>query len=98
MFAQEEHGKEPSVWWDSVVDSTEAAENRNQGEASTYVRQLVEVFRRAPAGLDRLLSDQNVALGSAMLGGKSALDSIEVNDLLTRAERVALSLLEPKEP
>ena len=95
---QEENGKAPLVWWDSVVDSTEAPENRSQGEASTYVRQLVEVFRRAPAGLDRLLSDQNVALGSAMLGGKSALDSIEVNDLLTRAERVALSLLEPKEP
>jgi hypothetical protein len=58
---------------------------------------LVDVFRRAPAGLDRLLADHNVALGPAILAGQSTFDSIEVNDLLNGAERVALSLLEPKE-
>jgi len=86
------------VWWDSVVDATGAREPGSQDDASAYVSRLVEVFRRAPAGLDRLLSDHNVALGSAMLSGSSAFDPVEMSELLNSAERMALSLLEPRQP
>ena len=94
----EHNGGDAHVWWDSLVDATDAREIRRDDEASNYVHGLVEVFRRAPAGLDRLLADHNVALGPAMLAGQSTVDSIDVNDLLTGAGRVALSLLEPNEP
>ena len=93
---QEENGGNV-VWWDSLVDVTGAAAIWSGEDASSYVHGLVEVFRRAPAGLDRLLADQNGALGPAMSAGHPAFDPIEVNDLLSRAERVALSLLESRE-
>jgi len=94
---QEDHGGETVLWWDSLSDLTDGPEIRNQDDVSMYVHRLVEVLRRAPAGLDRLLSDQSVALGPATHAGRSTLDSIEVEHLLSRAERVALSLLE-REP
>jgi hypothetical protein len=86
------------VWWDSVVDSIGAHDAGIQDDASAYLSRLVDVFRRAPAGLDRLLSDHNVALGPAMFSGPSAFDPMEVSDLLNSAERMALSLLEPRQP
>jgi hypothetical protein len=95
---REQNVGDVDLWWDSLVDSTDPREIRTDDEASKYVHGLAEVFRRAPAGLDRLLADHNVALGPAMLAGQSTFDSIDVNDLLTGAERVALSLLEPNEP
>jgi hypothetical protein len=94
----EQQGGDAHVWWDCLVDSTDARDIRKDDDASNYVHGLVDVFRRAPAGLDRLLADHNVAFGPAMIAGHSTFDSIEVKDLLTAAERVALSLLEPKEP
>jgi DNA repair exonuclease SbcCD nuclease subunit len=93
----EENSGDGHLWWDSLNDSTDARETWKDDDASAYVHGLVDVFRRAPAGLDRLLADHNVALGPAILAGQSTFDSIEVNDLLNGAERVALSLLEPKE-
>ncbi len=93
---QEENSGDALVW-DSLIDLTDARESWSVDDASSYVHGLVEVFRRAPAGLDRLLSDQNSALGPAIPAGQSTFDAIEVNDLLRRAERVALSLLEPRE-
>ena len=96
---QEHLGEDALVWWDSVLDMTEAHEIRNQDDVSVYIHRLVEVLRRAPAGLDRLFSDQSVPLGGpAVFAGQSTLNSIEVDDLLTRAERAALSLLEREEP
>jgi DNA repair protein SbcD/Mre11 len=94
---QEENGGDMLVWWDSLIDLTDASASGSGDDASSYIHGLVEVFRRAPAGLDRLLADQNGALGPAMSAGHPAFDPIEVNDLLSRAERVALSLLEPRE-
>ena len=94
---QEENGGHVLVWWDSLVDLTDASASWSGEDASSYVHGLVEVFRRAPAGLDRLLADQNGALGPAMSAGHPAVDAVEINDLLSRAERVALSLLEPRE-
>jgi exonuclease SbcD len=96
---QEHVGGDTLVWWDSVLDMTEAREIRTQNDVSVHVHRVVEVLRRAPAGVNRLLSDQNVPLaGSAVLVGQSTLDPTDVNDLLTRAERAALSLLEREEP
>jgi DNA repair exonuclease SbcCD nuclease subunit len=94
---QEQAAGDGHIWWDSVVDLTDTRESQPQNDASMYVHQLVEVFRRAPAGLDRLLTDLSVAPGSPS-AGHSSLDSVEMNALLTKAERVALSLLEPNEP
>jgi len=94
---QEDSSGDTVVWWDSLLDMTETSDIRHQDDSSTYVHRLVDVLRHAPAGLDRLLSDQSVALGPTMVVGRSSLDSIEVDDLLNRAERVALSLLE-REP
>jgi len=94
---QEQSAGEGFIWWDSVVDLTDTRESQPQSDASMYVHQLVEVFRRAPAGLERLLADHNVAPGFSS-AGHSPLDSVEMNALLTKAERVALSLLEPNEP
>jgi hypothetical protein len=49
--------------------------------------------------LDRLLADHGVPLaGASVRVGQPTLDAIEVDDLLTRAERVALDLLEREEP
>jgi hypothetical protein len=93
---QEEDGGNV-LWWDSLVDLTDASASWSGEDASSYVHGLVEVFRRAPAGLDRLMADQNGALGPAVSAGHPAFDAVEVNDLLSRAERVALSLLEPRE-
>ncbi len=93
---QENNGGDSILWWDSLSDLTANRELRHQDDVSMYVHRLVEVLRRAPAGLDRLLSDQSAALGAATQGHRS-LDAHEVEHLLNRAERVALSLLE-REP
>jgi hypothetical protein len=95
---QEQSAGDGFIWWDSVVDLTDTRDSQPQNDASLYVHQLVEVFRRAPAGLERLLLDHNVAPGSPSSAGHSPLDPVEMNALLTKAERVALSLLEPNEP
>jgi hypothetical protein len=93
----EDNGAASAVWWDSLCDMTDIRVPQNDDDASIYVRRLIDVFKRAPASLDRLVADQNVAPGSLLSAGKT-LDTLEVNDLLGRAERVALSLLEPKQP
>jgi hypothetical protein len=95
---QEQSAGDGFIWWDSVVDLTDTRESQPQSDAAMYVHQLVEVFRRAPAGIDRLLTDHSVAPGVPSPAGHSPLDSVELNALLTKAERVALSLLEPNEP
>ena len=94
---QEDNGGDTALWWDSLSDLTEKREPRHQDDVSMYVHRLVEVLRRAPAGLDRLLSDHSAPLGSSTNADRSTFDSIEVEHLLSRAERVALSLLE-REP
>ena len=92
-------GEDPFVWWDSVRDMTEAREVRNQNDHSAHVRRLVDALRRTPAQLDRLLAGHSAPLaGTAVLVGQPTRASIEVDDLLTRAERLALSLLEREEP
>lgn len=93
---QEADGGDSILWWDSLSDQTANRELRNQDDVSMYVHRLVEVLRRAPAGLDRLLSDQSAALGAGTQVNRS-LDATEIEHLLNRAERVALSLLE-REP
>jgi predicted phosphodiesterase len=93
---KEENGAGTPVWWDSLSDMTEIRETHSDDDAAVYVRRLIDVFRRAPASLDRLVADQNVAPGTA-IGAGQTLDTLEVNDLLGRAERVALSLLEPRQ-
>ena len=94
---QEDNGGEAVLWWDSLTDFTEGRELQSDDAVSMYVHRLVEVLRRAPAGLDRLLSDQSATLAPSMHAGRSTLDSHDVDHLLNRAERVALSLLE-REP
>jgi hypothetical protein len=93
----EESGGGSQVWWDSLCDMTDIREPHSDDDAAIYVRRLIDVFKRAPASLDRLVADQNVAPGPVLSAGQT-LDTLEVNDLLGRAERVALSLLEPKQP
>jgi hypothetical protein len=93
---QEENGAGTAVWWDSLSDLTDIREPQSDDAAAIYVRRLIDVFRSAPASLDRLVADQNVAPGLAPSAGQT-LDTLEVNDLLGRAERVALSLLERRQ-
>jgi DNA repair exonuclease SbcCD nuclease subunit len=92
---REENATGTAVWWDSLTDLTEIRETHSDDDAAIYLRRLIEVFRRAPASLDRLVADQNGALAPAL---QSTVDPVDVNDLLSRAERVALSLLEPRQP
>jgi hypothetical protein len=93
----EENGAGSAVWWDSLCDMTDIRDPHSDDDAAIYVRRLIDVFRRAPASLDRLVADENGAPGPVLSAGQT-LDTLEVNDLLGRAERVALSLLEPKQP
>jgi hypothetical protein len=93
---RDDNGGGAVLWWDSLNDMSDERELRAQDDLSMYVHRLVEVLRRAPAGLDRLLSDQSATLGPAMHAGRSTLDTADVDHLLSRAERVALSLLERK--
>ena len=87
------------VWWDSVRNMMDAPEIRNQNDLAAHMRRLVDDLRRAPAELDRLLADHTVRLaGPAVRAGQPTLDAIEVGDLLTEAERVALRFLEREEP
>ena len=98
---QEDVGRDTLVWWDSVLDMTEAAVGReigNQHDLSVHVRALVDMLRRAPASLDRFLANQGDQVGPlagpGVLAGQPILDSIERDELLTRAERLALDVLE----
>lgn len=96
---QEQIGRDGLVWWDSLLDMTERGEVRTHPDISVHIHQLVDAWRRAPAGLERLLTDQGVPLGApAVFVDHSTLDPIEVGGLLTRAERVALSTLEREQP
>jgi DNA repair exonuclease SbcCD nuclease subunit len=83
---RQEHSGDAFVWWDSLLDMTDSRESRNQDDVSVYVHRLVEVMRRAPSGIDRILADESLS--------PSTLESVEIDDLLTSAERAALSLLE----
>ncbi len=94
---QQDVGGDTFVWWDSVRDMTEPREILSQNDISAHMRRLVDALRRAPSELDGLLTDHSVPLAAA-LGEQPALDAIEVDDLLTSAERVALGLLEREEP
>jgi hypothetical protein len=94
---QANNGGDAVLWWDSLCDKTDGREMTGQDGVTMYVHRLVDVLRRTPAGLDRLLSEGSAALGPALNVGRPSLDSIEVEHLLNRAERVALGLLE-REP
>jgi len=96
---KEDVGVDTFVWWDSVLDITEATVDRetirNQNDISAQLLALVDTLRRAPETLDRFLADQVAPhAGPGVPPGQPALDSAEVEELLTRAERLALNLLE----
>jgi hypothetical protein len=82
-----------TLWWDSVVDMTELREIPSHHDASLHVQRLVEVWKRTPANMDRLLADERLPYAGRAAANQTA-DSSEAIDLLSRAERVALSLLE----
>jgi hypothetical protein len=96
---QEHAGGQAAVWWDSLLDMTEATEFLSHADVSAYIRQLVETLRRAPGAVDRLLTEQGGLVGAPLaLVGQSTLDPVEVAELLGRAERVALRIHERDEP
>jgi DNA repair exonuclease SbcCD nuclease subunit len=83
------------VWWDSVLDMTEAHEIPSRNDAAARLRRLVDVLRPEPGSLRRLLADHNLpGAGPGVLAGQPPLDSLEIDELLTQAERVAVNLLE----
>jgi hypothetical protein len=83
------------VWWDSVLDMTEAHEIPSRNDAATRLRRLVDVLRPEPGSLRRLLVDHNLpGAGPGVLAGQPPLDSLELDELLTQAERMAVNLLE----
>jgi hypothetical protein len=97
---REEHDKkhaagDADVWWDSLLDLTEAGEVTADAEVAAYIHQLVETLRHAPGAVERLLADQNLPLA---LAGQAPAEPVEIGALLGRAERVALRIPERDEP